>query len=198
MRRIFFVVAMLAMASLLGSCDSGAGNSSGSKPANAANGANSAAKSTVDTAAIETEIKRLVSEAAANMSKNDAAAFDKTTSDDYQFINPNGKISTKAERLAGLRSGESKFESVVYDDIKVRVHPLGVGAIVTGRATVKGVNMGTKVDGQYTVTQIWAKTDDGWKIVHSQATAISGGGNAPASNSSASTESSDAKANSNK
>ena len=181
MRRIIFLVSMLALASLFSGCEPAASNNTANKAANAANNSNVAKP--VDTAAIETEIKRRVADAAATMTNNDAAGLEKMTIDSYKFINPNGQLSTRAERVASLRSGESKYESVAYDEVTVNLNPSASGAIVIARATVKGVNMGNKVDGQYRVTQIWRKTDDGWKMAHGQATAIAASASTAASNS---------------
>ena len=195
MRRIIFLVIMLALASLFTGCEPAASNNTTNKAANAANNSNAARP--VDTAAIETEIKKLVADAAATMTKNDAAGLEKMTIDSYKFINPNGQVSTRAERVAALRSGQSKYESVAYDEVSVNVNPSASGAFVIARATVKGVNMGNKVDGQYRITQIWRKTDDGWKMVHGQATPIAASGSTAASNS-ASTSNSAANSSSNK
>jgi ketosteroid isomerase-like protein len=175
MRKLILAAAAMAAAMLLGACGPAA-NDATNRAANssAAPAANSNAKP-VDTAAIETEVKRLVSEAAVTMSKNDAAALEKATIDTYKFISPDGRVSTRAERVASMRSGDTKYESVVYDEVSVNANPYGTGAIVTGRATVKGVNMGQKVDGQFRITQIWRKTDDGWKMAHGHATAIAAG-----------------------
>ena len=181
MRRIIFFASMLALASLFSGCDPAASNNTANKAANAANNSNAAKP--VDTAAIETEIKRLVADAAAAMTKNDAAGLEKMTIDSYKFINPNGQVSTRAERVAALRSGESKYESVVYDEVAVNVNPSCSGAFVIARATVKGMNMGNKVDGQFRITQIWRKTDDGWKMAHGHATPIAASGSTAASNS---------------
>lgn len=177
MRRPLSLIAMLTLASLFSGCGPAASNNAANKPANATN--NAAAKPAADSAAIATDIRKLVTDAAASMSKNDVAAFESMTTDGYVFIGPSGAISTKAERAASLRSGDTKYESVAYDEINVNVSPYGTGAIVTARATVKGVNMGTKVDGQFRVTQIWRKVDDGWKMAHGHATAIAQGGAPP-------------------
>lgn len=173
MRRILlFSTMLIAISLMISACGPTADNTGNvaNKPANAANAAKP-----VDTAAIETDVKKVVTEASAAMSKNDVAAFEKMTVDTYKFIGPDGKVSTKSERAASLRSGDSKYESVVYDEVTVNPNPAGTGAIVIGRATVKGVNMGQKVDGQFRITQIWRKTDDGWKMAHGHATAIAAG-----------------------
>lgn len=194
MRKLIFAIAMLITASFSTACDPAANNTS-NKPANAAN--NAAAKPAANTAAIETDVKKLVADAAASLSKNDVAAFEKNTTDNYMFVNPNGVVTTRAERAAAMKSGDTKYESVAYDEVSVRVNPEGTGAVVIARATVKGVNMGNKVDGQYRVTQVWSKTADGWKMASGQATPISAAATSPASNAAASNSNSAPAANTN-
>ena len=182
MRKFTFAIAMVLTASLFTACDPAANNTV-NKPTNAAN--NAATKPAANTAAIEIDVKKLVADAAASLSKNDVATFEKNTTDNYMFVNPNGVVSTRAERAAAMKSGDTKYESVAYDEVSVRVNPEGTGAVVIGRATVKGVNMGSKVDGQYRITQVWSKTADGWKMASGHATPISAAATSSASNTAA-------------
>ena len=174
MRRILFVLATLIAASLLlVSCgDPNAGNAGNKPPANAANSANNAATAPVNTAAIEGDIKKILADLAASMVKNDVAAAEKAYSDNYMFVGPDGRVSTKAERIEAMKTGDTKYEALTYDDVTVRVNPEGNGAVSISRATVKGKNMGRAVDGQYRVTHVWSKTKDGWKMASGQTTPI--------------------------
>ena len=150
--------------------DQGAGNA-GNKPANAAaNNANAAP--VANATAIETDIKKMVNDVAAALTKNDADALDKFYGDTYMLVNTDGSVQTKAERLASIRSGETKFESFVYDEINVRSNPEGTGAVVIAKATAKGLNKGKPLPGPVRVTQVWSKTKDGWRMVSGQATPI--------------------------
>lgn len=170
MRKIFFLLAVLIAASLLiVSCgDQGAGNTA-NKPANAAN---NAAAPAANAAAIETEIKKIANDGVAAITKGDTSALDKLWADNYMFIGPDGAVTTKAQRIESLKSGQSKIESLAYDEMSVRSNPEGTGAILIGRATVKGVNMGKPTDGQFRFTQVWSKTKDGWRSVSGQVTLI--------------------------
>gem|GEM_PF-405276 len=160
---------MLTVASLLLAC----GDQGMNKAANSSvNNANSNSAAPVNTAAIEGDIKKLVADYAAGMAKNDVAAWDKITNDNFMFVSNDGSVQTKAERLASMKSGETKYESLTYDDLNVRVKPEGDAALVIGKATVKGMNMGKPIDGVNRVTQVWGKTKDGWKLISLQATAI--------------------------
>jgi len=172
MRKIFFTAITLIFAGFLIACDPAANTASnaGNRPAN-----NAAAAPAADAAAIETEIKKLANDGVAAILKNDTAALDKLWDDKYVFVGPGGAVETKAQRIEGLKSGQSKLESLSYDELTVRSNPEGTGAILIGRATVKGTNMGKPVDGQHRFTQVWSKTKDGWKSVSGQVTPIAAG-----------------------
>jgi hypothetical protein len=70
--------------------------------------------------------------------KHDWAFLDRIVSDDYIFTDPDGKIWTKAQWLANLKSGEVIYTSVVTDNIKVRLY--GDAAVVIGRNMEKSQN----------------------------------------------------------
>lgn len=164
---------LITVSFALTACEPAANTNVANKPANAANNGNSAT-APVSTAAIETEIKKMVNDVGAALAKNDVDALDKIYGDTYMLVNVDGSVQTKAERLASFRSGDTKFESFVYDEISVRSNPEGTGAIAISRSTAKGINKGQRIDRQVRVTQVWSKTKDGWKQVSGQATLITG------------------------
>ncbi len=177
MRKILIVLSTLIAASLLlTSCDPGAGNTgnAGNKSSNAVNSANNAAAApAANAAAIETDLKKLVNDTAAALAKNDVATLEKTYADNYMLVNLDGSVQTKAERLASFRSGETKFDSFVYDEVNVRINPEGTGAVVIARAIAKGMNRGKPItDAPIRVTQVWSKTKDGWRQASGHATPI--------------------------
>lgn len=179
MRKTTILVAVMMAASLLSiSCEAptATNNSVASRPANAANGAASNATApSANAAAIETEIKRLANDGIAAITKGDTAALEKLWADNYVFISQDGAVATKAQRIDSMKSGQSKIETLAYDEMSVKSNPEGTGAILVGRATVKGTNMGKPVDGQMRFTQVWAKMPDGWRSVHGQVTSIAAG-----------------------
>src|SRR5688572_15112968 len=175
MRRLIIMMTLVAAAAFLAACEPGAGNTTANKPANTANAANNAATAhAADAAPIETEIKKMANDGVASILKGDTTAVEKLWNDNYVFIAQDGTVTTKAQRIDAMKSGQSKLESLAYDEMSVRSNPEGTGAILIGRATVKGTNMGKPVDGRMRFTQVWAKTKDGWRQVSGQVTAISG------------------------
>jgi ketosteroid isomerase-like protein len=192
MRRILFLVILALAATACGPTTGDTAN----KPTNTA-AANTAKP--VDAAAIETEIKKLVSDTAAALAKNDVAALEKAYADNYMLVNLDGSVQNRADRLASFRSGDTKFESFAYDEVSVRSNSEGTGAIVIARATASGTNKGRKIDGTVRVTQVWRKFPDGWKQVTGHATQITAGSTSPpGTNTSGSNTSPAADSNSNR
>jgi ketosteroid isomerase-like protein len=161
---MIFVVSAFFVAS----CGDSAGNAS-SKPANNA-AVNTNTAPPVNPAAIEADIKKLVTDYTAALSKNDIAAYEKMMADSFTFVNTDGTVQTKTQRLDAMKSGATKYESLTYDDVTVRVNPDGNGATVLAKATVKGKNIGKPIDTTLNVTQVWSKMKDGWKMASLQAT----------------------------
>ncbi len=166
MKRNLFALITLAVSSFMISCSEPAANS---KPANIAAG-NANVAPPVNPAAIEADIKKLVTDYAAATAKNDIAAYEKTTADNFMFVGNDGAMQTKAERVESMKSGATKYETLTYDDVSVRVNPEGTSAIAIAKAVVKGTNMGKPIDSTVRVTQVWSKTKDGWKMSSLQAT----------------------------
>lgn len=146
------------------------------KASNAVNATNSANANAVpaNPAAAEAEIKKLMDSAQAALAKNDAEAMDKVYSENYMLVNIDGSLQSRADRLAALQSGETKYESFAYSEPNIRVNPEGTGAVVIAKLNMKGTTKGKVFDGTYRVSQVYAKTKDGWKQVSAQATKIEG------------------------
>jgi hypothetical protein len=62
--------------------------------------------------------------------QRDTAQLDQLLADDFTLINPAGKVLSKLQFLADMSSGDLKYESLNYDDVRQRVYP--DVAVVTG------------------------------------------------------------------
>lgn len=169
MKKVLFGLMMLALASFMAACGDMAAGNAANKPANMA-AANTNTAAPVNPAAIEADIKKLVSDYASATAKNDVAAYERTTADNFMFVSNDGAMQTKAERVESMKTGATKYETLTYDDVNVRVNPEGDSAIVIAKAVVKGTNMGKPIDSTVRVTQVWSKMKDGWKMASLQAT----------------------------
>ena len=159
MKRIFLSLAMLISASfLLISCGDMAANTN--KPANAAN---NAPTNTTSSASADADVKKLITDLSAALSKNDVAALDKIYADDYTLVTQTVEMFTKAQRLEAIKSGDLKFESVAFSDVKVRAY--GDSAVAIAGSKGKSTNKGKTEETSYRITFVANKTKDGWRLV---------------------------------
>ncbi len=102
--------------------------------------------------------------------RQDAAFYDRILADDYVYTNSDGKLVDKAQEMARVKSGDTKFESGQSDDVKVRVY--GNMAVVTGRFTAKGQSKGKEFNETERYTTVYLKRQGRWQIVADQTTRI--------------------------
>jgi ketosteroid isomerase-like protein len=92
------------------------------------------------------------------------------TTPDYTFVNQNGVVQKKEQRLAPIKSGNLKYESVKYEEVEVHIY--GDAAVVTARVDVKGSNRGADISGQFRSTIMLVKVKGRWLMAASQANVI--------------------------
>ena len=119
---------------------------------------------------VEQAVQQRLNEIATALGSNDTAALDRIYADDYTFVSPSGAVTTKAQRLAAIKSGELKYESVSFDEANIRSY--GDTALVTSRVTTKAQDKGQDLSGQYRVTLMFVKMKGPWQLVAAQNTRI--------------------------
>jgi ketosteroid isomerase-like protein len=180
MNKLFVMISIAMSAALLtASCgapaaNNTAGNGNANKPANAANTTTAAPAG--DNSAAQAEVKKLMDAAEVALAKNDADAMEKIYSDNYMLVNIDGSVQNRAERLASLRSGDTKYSSFSYSEPTFRFNADGTAVIVIAKLSMKGTSKGKPMDGDYRITQVYRKMPEGWKQITAQATKIEGGG----------------------
>ena len=175
MTRIILSITMLIAASVVFiSCDAPAGNNAAANNSNkAANAANTA--SAPAPAAVEAEVKKVMDDFTAALNKGDAAALDKMYADDYSLVDQDGVMQTKASRVEAIKSGKIKFEGIAFNELKIRTHPNGDGAVVTGRVSGKNIVDGKSGERNSMVTWVVRKSGGAWQFINAQITDIKGG-----------------------
>jgi len=118
----------------------------------------------------EQAVERFIDEFAIAISANDAAGVNRLTAPGYTFVTPAGALQTAEQRLAPLRSGDLKYESVKYDEVRVRLY--GSVAVATTRVTVRGHLKGADIGGLFRSTLMLVKEEGRWRLVASQASTI--------------------------
>jgi ketosteroid isomerase-like protein len=118
----------------------------------------------------EQAVRQFLDELYAVLGRNDVAALDRLYADDYTFVNESGVLLTKAPRLAAIKSGELKYESVSFEDPKIRLY--GNTAVATYRTNFKAQFKGQEITGPVLVTVTLLKVKGRWQVVAAQATRI--------------------------
>jgi len=103
--------------------------------------------------------------------KGDTSFYEKYYTDDATIVHGNGKLYTKEEEIADLKSGSLKYESLEVRDRKIRVY--GDTSVVNFLIFFKGVLGGQPFSGaDLRRTVVWVRQNGGWKIVLYQVTRI--------------------------
>jgi ketosteroid isomerase-like protein len=79
-------------------------------------------------------------------------------------------MSGKSQMVDAFKSGQTKLTTDELSDMKVRVY--GNTAVLTGKATVKGMVAGKDVDGQVLFTRVYVKKGGSWQSVAFQQTRV--------------------------
>ncbi len=118
----------------------------------------------------EQAVRQLLDEISAAVGRNDTAALDRIYADHYTRVNESGVLETKGQRLASIKSGELKYESVSSDEVNVRLY--GNTAVATSRITSKGQFKGQAIGGQFRATSTFMKMKRRWQLIAAQVTRI--------------------------
>lgn len=123
------------------------------------------------TESVEQELIKLENDMDDAMIKHNWAFIDRILAEDYTLTGPDGILLTKAELMAGLKSGEDVVTSSETDEMKARVY--GDAAVVTYRWISKGTFKGKDVSRRSRWTDTWVKDYAGrWRCVASHGSRI--------------------------
>ena len=122
-----------------------------------------------EAAGAEQEVREAISQYRQALIRGDADTLEQVWSDDYKFINVRGELLSKEQRLANIRSGATKLESIEGDEtVSVRVY--GDVALAMSRVYVTGQYGGKKSTGRVRSMHVWVKRDGRWQLVANQMT----------------------------
>jgi uncharacterized protein (TIGR02246 family) len=91
--------------------------------------------------------------------------------DDYTFINPQGAIVTKAQRLANFASGNTNV-GVIDNEREITVRLYGDAAIVQNLSTLRGTFSGQPTETDLRGTFVWVRRDGRWRLTTNQLTPV--------------------------
>jgi ketosteroid isomerase-like protein len=90
-------------------------------------------------------------------------ALEPLLADDFVLVGPLGFVLDKAQYLGSRRSGDLQHESLVWEDVRVRVY--GDAAVAIGSQTQRSTYQRRDASGRFRVTQIAVRRGDRWTIV---------------------------------
>ena len=122
------------------------------------------ARSSVDD---EKAVAALDTEYQAAVKNNDVATMDRILGDDFVLVTGLGKTYSKRDLLEEARSERMQYERQEDSQQKVRVW--GDTAVVTALLWAKGTQDGKPFDYKLWFSDIYLKTEKGWRYVFAQA-----------------------------
>ena len=104
--------------------------------------------------------------------KGDTAVLERILADDFIGNSPTG-VATKAQNIAEAKTNAPNITNATYvaDEYTVRLLDPNT-AVMTHRATEKGLNKGKEYNDQHRSMHVWVKRDGRWQVVASQASPI--------------------------
>ena len=112
---------------------------------------------------VEQAIKQLDNERIQAQIGADAVALDRIYADDFMGVGPSGTVRSKAQVISDFTSGNLKFQSIVTDEVQVRVYENT--AVETGLSTMSGQDKGKAVPRDTRFTRVWVKQHGRWRLV---------------------------------
>ena len=103
----------------------------------------------------------------------DVAALDALVADALLFTGPDGRLATKADDLAAHGSGAVRFREHRPEELRVRRVGADV-AVAALRARLAVEVQGTRVEGTYRYTRVWAREGGAWRVVAGHVSAVPG------------------------
>ena len=102
---------------------------------------------------------------------SDVDALARIWANDYTFINPQGALVTRAERLANFASGNTNV-GVIDDEREITVHVHGDEAMVQNLSTLRGTFSGQPTATDLRGTFVWIRENGRWQLLTNQLTPV--------------------------
>ncbi len=119
---------------------------------------------------VEQAVLKLETEWVDALIKADAAALEKLYSETLTYTHSSGSTDTKTEYITNLKAGKTKYESLVREDVKVRV--FGNTALQTSKTNNKLISNGQPSAFAVKMLHVWVKEGSSWRMVAHQTTRL--------------------------
>lgn len=131
----------------------------------------------VDTAAIESELRRIENDWPRVVKEKDVAAVGRVEADDAIFIYPDGSLGNKQQDLKDMAEGNLTADSIEIKDLQVKVLDKDA-AVVVGHNVIRNGKYkmpdGKTIDisGEFRFVDTFARRNGEWKLVAAASTKI--------------------------
>jgi hypothetical protein len=103
------------------------------------------------------------------MKAGDGERIGRILGEDWIEVSNDGKKLTRAQLIAGVKSGRVKVESIEFGPFEVKV--LGEVAVVQGSHVEMSTTNGQRTRGEVVWMDVFANRDGKWVVVRSQSAA---------------------------
>ena len=119
--------------------------------------------------------ERAVREAMDNLKQwivdRNVAALSELWTEDYTFINPQGGLVTREQRIANLSSGNTNVQ-IIDNEREITIRVYGDMAVVQNLSTLRGTFSGAPTDTDLRGTFVWVRRNGQWRLVTNQLTPV--------------------------
>ena len=113
----------------------------------------------------EQALRQVISNLQKALQTGNASELDLIYADSFTFTGVDGATSTKAQRLAAIKSGKLKYKSLTLENVKIRVY--GDAAVATFNGQAKFAPGNENLDGKFMTTATFIKSNGRWVEVAS-------------------------------
>lgn len=118
----------------------------------------------------EQTIRQTLTDLMNALNRGDADAAGRIYADDYQIVLQDGTATTKAQRLSQMKSGALKYQSLAFNNMKIRQY--GNAAVATYNTTGKSIAASGEQNLNHQATVTLINNGGRWQVVSSQLTGI--------------------------
>jgi ketosteroid isomerase-like protein len=116
----------------------------------------------------EQAIRQTLDELMTALNRSDVDTAGRIYADDYVIVLADGSTTTKAQRLGAIKSGDLKYQALVFDNLKIRQY--GNAAVANYRTSGKSITRAGEQAVNSQAMVMLVKNGDRWQVVSSQLT----------------------------
>ena len=113
----------------------------------------------------EQALRQVISDLQKALQAGNATELDRIYAESYIFTGVDGAVTTKAQRLAAIKSGKLKYKLLTIENINIRMY--GDAAVATFNGEAKFAPGNEKLDGKFMTTATFIKSNGRWMQVAS-------------------------------